>query len=104
VKCADDLVLLAKEEMVLHGMIDGLTEIGRCYGIEKTAEETKAIRISRKPYPLQVVIDQKQLENVKHFNYLDSMIRNNARCTREIKSTIANIQQQEYFFLPAKLP
>ena len=35
------------------------------------------------------MIDLKQLENVKHFNYLDSMERNNARCTREIKSWLA---------------
>ena len=30
VKYADDLVLMAKEETVLQGMIDKLTEIGRC--------------------------------------------------------------------------
>jgi hypothetical protein len=34
VKYADDLVLLAKEETVLQGMIDRLIEIGRCYGME----------------------------------------------------------------------
>jgi len=34
VKYADDLVLLAKEETVLHGMIDKLIEIGSCYGME----------------------------------------------------------------------
>ena len=33
VKYADDLVLLRKEEMMLHGMIDILTEIGIFYGI-----------------------------------------------------------------------
>jgi ABC-type cobalamin/Fe3+-siderophores transport system ATPase subunit len=33
-KYADELVLMAKEETVLHGMIDKLIEIGRCYGIE----------------------------------------------------------------------
>jgi hypothetical protein len=33
--------------------------------------------------------DQKQLENVEYFNYLGSVIRNDARCTREIKSRIA---------------
>jgi hypothetical protein len=33
--------------------------------------------------------DQKQLENVEYFNYLGSMITNNARCTRETKSRIA---------------
>jgi hypothetical protein len=31
---ADALVLLAKEDMVLKGMIDRLKEIGRWYGME----------------------------------------------------------------------
>ena len=34
VKYADDLVLMAKEETVLQGMIDKLNEIGRCYDME----------------------------------------------------------------------
>jgi hypothetical protein len=38
-KYADDAVLLATEEMVLQGMIDRLTEIGRCYGMEMNVEE-----------------------------------------------------------------
>jgi hypothetical protein len=33
VKYADDLVLLAKEEAVLHGMIGRLIAIRRCYGM-----------------------------------------------------------------------
>jgi predicted nucleotidyltransferase len=43
------LVLLAKEETVLQGMIDRLTEIGRCYGMEMNVEKTKVRRISRQP-------------------------------------------------------
>jgi hypothetical protein len=35
------------------------------------------------------MIDQKQLENVEYFYCLGSMITNDARCTREIKSRIA---------------
>jgi hypothetical protein len=42
-------------------------------------------RISRKPLPLQAIIDHKQLENVKYFNYFGSMIKNDARYTRKIK-------------------
>jgi len=40
-KYADDLVLMAKEEMVLQGMIDKLSEIGKCDGMEMTVEKTK---------------------------------------------------------------
>jgi len=35
------------------------------------------------------MIDQKQLENVKSFKYLGSMLTNDARCTCEIKHRIA---------------
>ena len=30
---------MAKEETVLQGMIDKLTEIGRCYGMEMNVEK-----------------------------------------------------------------
>ena len=88
-KYADDLVLLAKEEKVLQDMIDKLTEIGRCYGMEMNVEKTKEMRISRQPFPVKIMIDQKQLENVESFKYLGSMLINDGRCTCEIKSRIA---------------
>ena len=47
VKYADDLVLMAKEETVIQGMIDKLIETGRYYGMEMNVEKTKVIRISR---------------------------------------------------------
>jgi hypothetical protein len=62
VKYAVDLVLLGKEET---RMIDRLTEIGRWYGMEINVEKTKVMRILRQPSPVQVMIDQKQLENVE---------------------------------------
>jgi len=42
VKYADNLVLIAKEETVLQGMIDKLIEIGRCYGMEMNVEKNKS--------------------------------------------------------------
>jgi len=68
VKYADDLVLLRKEEKVLQEMIDELTEIGRCYGMEMNVEKTKVMRMSRQPFTVTIIIDQKQLENVEFFN------------------------------------
>jgi hypothetical protein len=64
-KCVDDLVLMAREETVLQGMTDKLTDIGRCYGMEMNVGKSKAIRISRQPSPVTITIDQNQLENVK---------------------------------------
>ena len=40
VKYAVELVIMAKEKTVLQGMIDKLTEIGRCYGMESNVEKT----------------------------------------------------------------
>jgi hypothetical protein len=81
---ADDLVLLAKEEKVLQDMIDELIEIGRCYGMEMNVEKTKVMRISRQPFPVKIMIEQKQLENVESFKYLCSILTNYVRCTCEI--------------------
>jgi hypothetical protein len=39
--------------------------------------------------PVQIMIDQKQPDNVEYCNYLGIMVTNYARCTRAIKSRIA---------------
>ena len=61
--------------------------------IAKNVDETKVISISRKTSPLQIMTDEKQLENVEYFNYLDSKITNDARRTREIKVKAAMVKQ-----------
>ena len=61
VKYADDLVL--------QDMIDKLIEIGRCYGMEMNVEKTKVMRISRQQFPVKIMINQKQLENVESFKF-----------------------------------
>jgi len=43
VKYADDLVLIAKEDTLLQGMIDKLIETGRYYGMEMNVEKTKVM-------------------------------------------------------------
>jgi hypothetical protein len=89
VKYADELVLLAKEEKVLQDMIDKLIEIGRCYGMEINVEKTKVMRISRQLSPVNIMIEQKQLENVESFKYLGRILTNDGRCTCEMKCRIA---------------
>jgi hypothetical protein len=47
VKYADDRVILAKEETVLHGVINRLIETGKFYGLEMNLEKNKVISILR---------------------------------------------------------
>jgi hypothetical protein len=87
VKYADDLLLLAKAETVLQGTLDRLIETEKCCGMEMNVEKTKATKISREMSPLQIMIDQKEPENMEYFKYLGNMI-NDVRCTYEIKYKI----------------
>jgi hypothetical protein len=48
-------------------------------------EKTKPMRISRQPTSLQIKTDKKPVENVEEFNYLGSMITNDARCTEKLR-------------------
>jgi len=52
-------------------------------------EKTKVMRISRQPFPVKIMINQKQLENVESFKYLCSILTNNGRCSCENKCRIA---------------
>jgi len=42
-------LLPANAEAVLHGMIDRLIDIRRCYGVEMNMAESNVMRISRSP-------------------------------------------------------
>ena len=70
-------------------MIVKLIEIGRFHGMGMNVEKTKVMRISRQPSAVTVMIDQKDLENVKCFKYLGSMLTDGGRCICEIKCRIA---------------
>jgi hypothetical protein len=70
-------------------MTDKLIETGGCYGVEINVGKTKVMRISREQFPVKIMIDQKQLENVESFKYLGSIFTNDGRCTCEIKCRIA---------------
>jgi hypothetical protein len=61
--------LSAKGKTVLQGKIDGLTEIGRCCGMEMNVEKKIRVkRISRQLFPVQIMLDQIQLKNVEYFS------------------------------------
>jgi hypothetical protein len=54
------------------------------------------MRLSRHPSQIQIMIDQKRLENVKYFNYLGCIKINYATRISDIKSRIA--KEEPAFF------
>jgi len=48
----------------------------------------KLIRISRQPFPVKIIIGQKQQENVESFKYLGRSLTNDGRYTCEIMCSI----------------
>jgi len=52
-------------------------------------KKTKVMRISKQTFPVKIMIEEKQIENVECFKYLGSILTNDGRCPCEIKSRIA---------------
>ena len=80
---------LAKEEIVLGSVINRLTETGRRSRMCMSVGKIKVTSNSRQLSPIQIMIGQKQPENVDCFSYVDIGITYNARFTGVIKSRIA---------------
>jgi len=47
------------------------------------------MRNSRQQFPVKIIIEQKEVENVESFKCLSSVLTNDGRCACEIKSRIA---------------
>ena len=47
------------------------------------------MRIPRQPFPVKVMIEQKQLENVESFKYLGKFLTKDVKCTCENKCRTA---------------
>jgi hypothetical protein len=52
-------------------------------------EKSKVLSFSKPPSQVKIMIDQKQLRNVKYVNCFGCQITSDARCTHEIKSRIS---------------
>ena len=72
-------MLLDREETVLQGMIERVNEIGKCYGMDMNVEKPNIMRISKQPSTIEIMMDQKQIENVEYLHYLVSMITDDVR-------------------------
>ena len=64
-------------------------EVGRKYDMKINVKKTKTMRISRrKRSVLNIIIEGKNVEQVKKFRYLGVIITEDGRCDVEIKTRI----------------
>ena len=71
VKYKNKRVLLAKEVVVLHGILERQLGTRRRYGMEMRVQKTRLTRNSRKPSPVRIMIDQKQQQEVGIFQLFE---------------------------------
>jgi hypothetical protein len=69
---------MPKEAAVIQRMIERQFAIERFCRMGTCVERTNMMRVSRQPSPIQIAIDQKQPKNVEYFNYLGSLMTNDA--------------------------
>ena len=77
-KYADDFAQLPKEETLQQGLIDRLVDVVRHCGMEMNVENVKVIRISRKAFSVQIMVDTKQLEDMEYLNSVCSLVKSDA--------------------------
>ena len=69
--------------------MDTLVEVGRKYDMKINVKKTKTMRMSKRDGSVvNIVIEGKNVEQVKKFRYLGAMIKEDSRCDVEIKTRI----------------
>jgi len=72
----------------LQAMMERLNATLREYGMRINIKKTKVLKISKgKETIIRINIGGQEIEQVKEFCYLGSMITTNAKCHREIERT-----------------
>ena len=92
IKCirfADDMALLAGDEMMLKNMLMELNERCEVCWLKINISKTKAMAIGRKPMNIDIRIKGESIEQVDSFIYLGCNMSSNMNCSQEIKHRIA---------------
>jgi len=87
---ADDQAMLASSENELQQVMDRLNTTSAKYNMKINTKKTKVMKISKdKEASISIIIDGEEIEQVKEFCYLGSLISSDAKCHKEIRRRIA---------------
>src|SRR5580698_10282718 len=91
VKFADDQGMVASSEQGLQRLMDALATTANKYDMKINIKKTKTMLVSKSNTggTVNIVIDGQLVEQVNKFQYLESMMTEDGRCTTEVKGRIA---------------
>ena len=89
VRFADDQAMLSNSENGLQKLMDEVNDTAIAYGMRINIKKTKIMKIGRKRGNVEVGLNGELLEQVTDFKYLGSILHEEGRCTKEIKTRIA---------------
>ena len=87
---ADDTVLLAKSAEDLQRLLDVVVRESERNGMSLNCKKTECLVVSKKENPRCILkVKDQIIRQVSSFNYLGSLITDDARCVKEIKRRVA---------------
>ena len=90
VRFADDTAILAKTERELQLMLNNLNDTVEAYGMRINEKKTKVMKMSRSnKEEINILLKGKQLEEVKQYKYLGSILDNEGRSAKDVRARIA---------------
>ena len=96
IRYADDTALLTTSVTQLQKIVDRLVVDSGKYGMEVNTKKTECMVVKKESIPridCNICIKGENLNCVDSFKYLGSIISDDGRCTKEIKSRIAQAKQ-----------
>ena len=90
VRFADDQAMVASSQQGLQVIMNSLNAVVERYGMRINIKKTKVMRSNKtNGDPLTIMLGGSQLEEVKNFRYLGSLLTADGSCEKEIRTRIA---------------
>ena len=88
VRFAYDTANIAKTKEELQDVVNRLVDTEKKYGMEINIDKSQVMRVSRSNESLQMKVNNRELKEVNHLKYFESVLTRDDYCTREINLTI----------------
>ena len=97
---ADDLVLIAEDQIRLQEMVSNLDRQCKKYGMRISRDKTEVMVTSREPIQCDIELDEETLRQVEQFKYLGSIFVREGGCKEDVKTRCLKAAQVFYQLSP----